>query len=508
MEKLNKAQNNKNIAMNLLAFSLQFIITFYTMPIIVDKIGASANGFIGLANDFVSYASILATVFNSVAARFIANFYYKNDYKTANEYFNSLIITNLVLSLIISIVGGVVVLYLQKILVIPSKLIVDVKITFLLVFISYIVSLATLVFTTSTFIANRTDVQGARNIIQYATRFILILLLLNICSIKMYWIPLSTLISTILVAVMNVSLTKKLTPYLKINLSLVSIGRVAELAKAGSWMAFTSISGILLRGLDLTIANISLGDYPMGLLAISRSMPNNFASVISVVAPIFTPLCISYYVKNDFIGLKKNVIESVKIMVMILFVPLTGYIVFCEDFLKLWQSSLNQNEIMIVSTISIITIVQSYFDIVTSTMAQLSVVVNKLKFPVIISFGTGILSLVIELILLNYTSLGLYAIVLPTSIIIIARYLIFNPIYAAYCINISPKYFYRSIFESISSIFILFLSMYIVKRYFTILSWKEFVIAVFVCALIGYIEVFLVYKMKVFKRCLRRMIRR
>ena len=74
-----KKQGVKNLTMNIAAFMIQFIISFYISPTIVGKVGASAYGFIGLANDFVSYAAIISSVFNSVASRFIANaFYQKN----------------------------------------------------------------------------------------------------------------------------------------------------------------------------------------------------------------------------------------------------------------------------------------------------------------------------------------------------------------------------------------------------------------------------------------------
>ena len=78
---MGKKQSYKNIAMNVFAFVVQFFISFYISPLIVSKVGASAYGFIGLANDFVSYAAIIATVFNSVASRFIANSFYKKDYE-------------------------------------------------------------------------------------------------------------------------------------------------------------------------------------------------------------------------------------------------------------------------------------------------------------------------------------------------------------------------------------------------------------------------------------------
>ena len=47
-------QTYKNILMNILAFFVQFIISFYISPVIVSGVGTAAYGYIGLANDFVS----------------------------------------------------------------------------------------------------------------------------------------------------------------------------------------------------------------------------------------------------------------------------------------------------------------------------------------------------------------------------------------------------------------------------------------------------------------------
>ena len=269
---MGKKQNYKNLIMNVIAFVVQFVISFYISPIIVSNVGASAYGFIGVANDFVSYAAIVATVFNSVASRFIANAFYKKDYDRANNYFNSLIIANIIIASVLGLAGVILVPNLNKVLTIPVNLLFDVKLTFALVFVAYIVSLVTLVFTTSTFVTNRTDIQGIRNIIQYIIRFALVIIFLNFVSIRIYWVAAASTIATIIVAIMNIRLTKRLTPELKIDIKLAKKEHAFELASAGCWMALTSISTILLRGLDLTVANLMIGDYEMGLLSIARTM--------------------------------------------------------------------------------------------------------------------------------------------------------------------------------------------------------------------------------------------
>lgn len=490
---MGRGQRYRNILMNIFAFGVQFFISFYISPLIVSKVGASAYGFIGLANDFVSYAAIIATVFNSVASRFIANSFYKKDYETANYYFNSLIAANIAISAVLGLAGVLLVPNLDKVLSIPVSLVFDVKLTFALIFGSYIISLLTLVFTTSTFVTNRTDIQGIRNIIQYLIRFALIIIFLNYISVRIYWVALATLVATAVISIMNMSLTKKLTPELKIDPSKAKRKYAIELAKSGSWMALTSISTVLLRGLDLTVANIFVGDYEMGLLSIARTIPNNVTSIVATVAPIFTPIFISYYARNDVDGLTNDVKKTIKTMALILFVPISGFIVFSYDFYSLWQNSLSDKEVLLITLLSTLTIIQSYFDSVTATMAQISVVVNKLKLPVFVSLGCGIVSIVAEIVLIKFFGLGLYAIVLSTTVVMIIRYVVFNSFYAAWCLKKPMAFFLPTVLKTWLSIPVLIILMVLIRTVLPIHSWIGLCLDAVIAGGLGYAFMLVVY---------------
>lgn len=67
--------NKKSLFINMIATTLAFVInaviSFIITPYLVKILGDEAYGFIGLANNFVSYASIITVALNSMAARFI-----------------------------------------------------------------------------------------------------------------------------------------------------------------------------------------------------------------------------------------------------------------------------------------------------------------------------------------------------------------------------------------------------------------------------------------------------
>ena len=492
--KFGNRQLSLNLIINILAFIVQFAISFYVSPLVVSKVGSVAYGFISLANDFVSYASIITSVFNSVASRFIAKEYYEKKYENANRYFNSLIVANVVIACALGLFSILFVPNITLFVTVPDELLLDVKITFAIVFLSYIVQLLTMVFTTSTFVTNRTDIQGGRNIINNMVRLACIIVFLNFVSIRIYWVALASMIGVSVAAMLNVRLTKVLTPEISINIKKYANKSYAiTLAKSGVWMAFTSISNVLMRGLDLIIANNFISTEAMGSLSIARTMPNHISGIISTLAPLFTPTFLAAFTANRIKDTVKEVNKSINTMACIMFVPICGFIVFSNDFYALWQSSLSAEEIRLITTLSSITVIQAIFNSITAPMAQLSVVVNKLKLPVFISFGCGVLNVVVVMLLLQFTDLGVYAIVLSSTVIMALRYFIFNSFYAAYCLNQKKTVFIGKTIKCWCSIPVLIFFMALVRNQLSVDSWIDLAIDAVICAVIGYMAMFAVY---------------
>jgi O-antigen/teichoic acid export membrane protein len=242
-----------------------------------------------------------------------------------------------------------------------------------------------------------------------------------------------------------------------------------------------------MRGLDLVIANKFLGAYDMGLLSVARTFPNSYSAVVATIVPIFTPVFIKYWAKGENDALVSSICNSIKTMGLIMIVPISGFIVFSNTFYTLWQKSYSAEEVGVISLLSTITLLQCYFNSTTASMAQISVVVNKLRIPVLVSLFCGILNIILVTCLLKYTNLGMYAIVATSSVILILRYVIFNSIYCSKIINHKAMPFYRTCLKVWLTIPIQLILLYLLKMIFDIRSWGTLIIAAIICGVIGYI---------------------
>lgn len=67
----------------------QMVISLFLTPIVLDKMGAEAYGFVGLVNNFVSYVAVITTALNSLSGRYITIAHHSGDQESAESYYSS-----------------------------------------------------------------------------------------------------------------------------------------------------------------------------------------------------------------------------------------------------------------------------------------------------------------------------------------------------------------------------------------------------------------------------------
>ena len=126
--------NNKRLAINMIAnviaFGVQFGINFVLTPYIINTLGSEAYGFVPLANNFISYVNIITVALNSMASRFLTIEMSQGHTKQAQVYFNSVLMANTALALILAVPSVLFVLFIDKFMNVPAGLLTDVQLTF------------------------------------------------------------------------------------------------------------------------------------------------------------------------------------------------------------------------------------------------------------------------------------------------------------------------------------------------------------------------------------------
>lgn len=490
-EKSSNKQMSINIIASLVSFGVTMGINFFLTPYLVGSLGTEAYGFIGLANNFVQYATIITSALNSMSGRFISVAYHKGNKDKASRLFSSVLVADLIIAGVMLIATGLITAFVDVILNVPSELVTTVKITFGLTFLTYVLSVITAIFTTATYVKNRIDINSVRDIISHLIKVLLVVALFTLFPPQLYYVALATLGSGIFLLVANITVKRRILPDIKIDIKKFEFGLVKTLIAAGVWMSLAQLSNTLLSGLDLLICNLTIGATMMGLMSIAKTVPTSITILISTIANVFAPHYTILYAKNNIPALVKEVKFTSKILSFILTVPLAGFIIFGTDFYTLWQPSKTPDQIRIIQIISVLACVMYLFTAHTQALTMLNSVCNKMKLPVLVALGVGIVSTISVLILVNVfdfnDEINAYIITGVSSLLMSLRAIIFIPIYSAYLLKQKKTTFYPTILRGWLTFAVVAVLFIIVHHIVAINSWLMFLLVCFVAGIVGYV---------------------
>ena len=500
-------QMSINLITQLVSFGLNLGISFFLTPYVIRFIGKDVYGFVSLANNFTSYVSAFTIALNGMLSRYVTIAFSKKDYNSAGKYFSSVLIANIVIMVILLPLSIFFVANLGEFINLADGFEMDIKFLFLLVFISFIINLPGACYNTATYASNRLDLSNISNMLGSILRISVIIILLLVLQPHVWYVGLGSIISTIFIIALNMRYKQKLMPQVKISLKLFEWKSVKELLSVGIWNSVNQMTQLLFTGLDLVIANLFISVTSMNLLSYAKMIPTQMLVLISTVASTFAPAMTIAYANRSRMEFIRQTNFAIKLCGFLCGVPTIGLVVFGEDFFGLWLQALSSEEIHLVAVLSILTILPNVFSVYIYPLYTVNTVTTKLKVPVLVSLIMGIANIILVLILIQTTTLGIYAVAGVSSILALGRILIFVPIYAAHSIKASYITFYKPLVRGIASSGLMLVLFVIIRRIFLIHSWTSFFVVCIVAAMCGYIIVFMIVFNREEKRRVLRIIK-
>ena len=171
----NKKRFVVNMGSQILSALINFGINFFLSSYIVNAIGKEVYGFVGLANNFVSYVQIFTIALNAMLSRYVTIKLVKQEYMEANVYISSVSICNMIVSVILVFPTVLLSCFLQYIIDVPMVYMSDIKILWFLIFVAFLIQLASNTFQTCFFATNRLDLSAKRSLENYVLKAIILI---------------------------------------------------------------------------------------------------------------------------------------------------------------------------------------------------------------------------------------------------------------------------------------------------------------------------------------------
>lgn len=472
-----------NMLGSIITFLVSFGVSFFFTPYVTKVVGGEAYGFVGMANNMTNYITIITVALNSVAGRFITVKYHQNKKEEANQYFTSVLLANALMAAVIMAVAVPFIMNLEKFINVSAAIEVPVKYLFLFILLSFILTLVGTVYTTATFITNKLYLSSIANVIVALLKVFLLCLMFGFMKPNIAYVGIATCLSGLVGLILNVYYTKKLIPDIKIRKKYISFEKTKELVSSGIWNSITKISSILSDGLDLIITNLWISSYLMGQLSIAQTIPTYLASLLGMITSLFNPNLTKSYAEDNIKELLKELEFSMKLTGFFSNIVFAVVLVLGGSFYALWVPG---EDYTLIYHLAVIIMMSTVVSGVTAGLNSIFMITNKLKVNSIFWLLISVFNICVVFILLNVTSLGVYAVAGVSKLVGTIANLTYLPIYSAKCLKVKWNTFYPLIFKYLLTSGGMVMMFWLIRQVIQVdVTWFSFLFTGTICGLLG-----------------------
>lgn len=467
--------NNKQIAKNMIfsfiSFAINLGLSFFFTPYLIRTVGTEAYGFYPLTNTLIGYTSIITAAVGSMAGRFIIMEFHGGSMEKAKTYYTTVIVANAVLSVFFAIIGIFGLFFLESIINIPPYLEFDVKVLFSLTLLCLVISLPMGILNIGLTVKNVNHMSAYSSVTSNFVRVGIMFLLYWLFKPTIIYIGVAGVCSMVVGLGYGFFFKRKFLPEISFSpRTHFDIKSVWVLMSSGVWNSVNQLSNVLLQGLDLLLANIYISALATGEYALAKTMPGIIYSVLAMFSGAFYPQFNILYAKKQHAELKHEINKSIRVMSAIVGIPIGLLIVYGSNFFSLWVPSQDASELALLSTI---TLAPMIFGASVNPVFGVFTITNRLKVPSLVLLFSGLAQTAVVLLLLHYTSLGVFAIAIVSALQGGLRNFLFSPQYAAHCLGLPRYTLYRSILKGCSGMVVILAIGYLFKYFYDPHSWTS-----------------------------------
>lgn len=471
IEKKTAKQLIRNFLWNVLSGALGYVVNFLITPLVTNSVGIESYGFIVLGNTLVSYINIITVGINSFSARYIAVHYHNEEYIEANSYFNSVIVANIVLGLLVSIPSFFMIIHLERVINIPNELCFDVKLLFAFVLVNYFIGIISSVLSSAAFIQNKLEISSKINFVFKLLYAFLIISTLYFFKIKIYYVGFISLLVTIFITISNGVFVRKLLPEITFDVKTAHFRNIKKLVSVGIYNSINYLGGTLGSGVDLLITNKFLSNIVMGQISVASQLGLIMYTIVSAVSVVFQPKQLEAYSHNNIKEVLGLLNMSITSCIFIGNVFFASFLFMGIPFLHLWLPGQDANKIF---NISVIIILGNVFTMAVVPLYYVATLTTKMKVVSILTIGCGVVNIISMLLLLRSNIDGAYVIVGTTSVLNLVA-TIFFPIMTKKLFKLKKVPFVKDILKNFVCSGCLLLVYYFLPFAIDCSSWGEFV---------------------------------
>lgn len=159
-----------------------------------------------------------------------------------------------------------------------------------------------------------------------------------------------------------------------------------------------------------------------------------------------------------------------------------GFCALGKVYYKLW---IPDQDIELIYVLSVISVLSGVLDGAITPLFYIYTLTVKNKIPCLITITGGVLNVLGMYVLVKYTDMGVYSIVITTAIIMLFIEGVTNPIYMSKCLNINVGVIYKPLFMHIVSCLVMTAAFRLIAIIVDPMTWVGLIVTAVLMVVVG-----------------------
>ena len=483
---VNKSVDNAlyNIIANFIKIAVVSIVTFAITGILVRELGDELYGVVPLFSSINRYIGLVTTVFAASVGRFVSLSFFKEKMNDANKYYSSSFFGLLLITSIAFLLLYGFSFFLDSFFQFPNEAVDEVKFFFMLSVSSLLIMSIVAPFNVAAFIKHSFYLTDTVNIISKLVQIAILLFLIG--HVTLIWFGFSLLSSALLTLILSYFISIKLLPDLRIKIKDVSKVHLKKMGGMGIHSLINSLGILFYTSSDIIIVNVLLGSVQAGHYGIVVQCGMVVTLLGGSMTRLLAPVLVQLIAKEKQKEIINYINRFTKLITVFSAIPFIIFVGFSKFIFGFWLGDGFEHLFLI----NIVVVFNQLLHQTTSLTFTYFNMSNKLKIPAIVTFIAGLLNIVLSVILVKYTELGVYGVAIGTMITIFLKTVVFNVVYAAHLLDISPFIIWKSVLKGLywpliySAILYYSTNFLVVDSVLVLMSYISFSVIIFLLGII------------------------
>lgn len=465
-----------------LAVLLSYLINFFLTPYITDTVGTEAYGFVTFSKTMVGYFSIFTVAFTAFIVRYITLAHHEKKMDEAIGYYASSVATVVIISLVIVALTLVFVVFMPYLIAVPAELLTSVRILVILVVVNFCITTITVPFTATFYINNNLSLYNIFKTLSYVVDAAVLIVMFSVFPVRIWYVGAAMVGAALTIFIGSYIVSKKKNAYLKFDRSMVSMQKVITMGKNGIWQSINSIGTTLNHGLDLLVTNQMLSSLVMGQLSITKNICMIFSVMYSTISQAFQPRMLKAYASSDMKLFMGELKLAMRVSGFFSACTFAGFFALGDLYYKLWIPNQDYHFLYVLTVVSVFSglgegiIYPAYY---------VNTLTTKKMMPCIVTVSCGLLNVLGMYVLIRFTNLGVYAVILTTVVLTFLNCIGFSAIYCPWTLKLPWYTLYPVIIRHLIAAALMCGVFFVIAKITAPTSWFGLILSAIVMVCFG-----------------------